>query len=100
MTDYEISKVSRETAKCLKQMLLEDDSLADSLFPPRFMGLKEAAEFCCLPENTIYAKIGQIPHSKIGKRLIFTDRALTRWLTKKDSVSVNMDIKPALRKVM
>lgn len=100
MTDYEISKVSRETAKCLKQMLLEDDSLADALFPPRFMSIQEASEFCKIPVNTLYQKISQIPHSKVGKKLVFTDRALTRWLTKKDSVSVNMDIKPASRKVM
>ena len=95
-----MKRVARYQAEFLVEAIKNDSALADSLFPPRFMGLKEAAEFCCLPENTIYAKIGQIPHSKIGKRLIFTDRALTRWLTKKDSVSVSMDIKPALRKVM
>lgn len=100
MTDYECRKIARMEAEYIVEALKKDDELADILYPPRFMGLKEAAEFCCLPENTIYAKIGQIPHSKIGKRLIFTDRALTRWLTNRDSVSVSMDIKPALRKVM
>lgn len=100
MTDYEISKVSRETAKCLKQMLLEDDSLADALFPPRFMSIQEASEFCKIPVNTLYQKAAEIPHTKRCGRLIFSDRALTRWLTNKDSVSVSMDIQPALRKVM
>lgn len=100
MTDYEISKVSRETAKCLKQMLLEDDSLADALFPPRFMSIQEASVFTGIPVSTLYQKAAEIPHTKRCGRLIFSDRALTRWLTKKDSVSVNMEIQPALRKVM
>jgi len=100
MTDYEISKVSRETAKCLKQMLLEDDSLADALFPPRFMSIQEASVFTGIPVSTLYQKVAEIPHTKRCGRLIFSDRALTRWLTKKDSVSVSMEIQPALRKVM
>jgi len=100
MTTYEIEKIAKETAKSLKQLILDDVDLADALFPPRFMSIQEASEFCKIPVSTLYQKISQIPHSKRCGRLIFTDRALTRWLTKKDSVSVNMDIKPALRKVM
>jgi len=100
MTDYEIKRVARYQAEYLIKALKEDDELLDELYPPRFMGLKEAAEFCCLPENTIYAKIGEIPHQKVGKRLVFSDRALTRWIKRKPSVFEKIEMQPASRKVM
>ena len=100
MTDYELQKLSKLVAKNLVQSIKDDDELIDELYPPRFMGLKEAAVFCCLPENTIYAKIGEIPHQKVGKRLIFSDRALTRWIKRKPSVSEKIEIQPTGRKVM
>lgn len=100
MTDYECRKIAKMEAEYLVEALKKDDELADILYPPRFMSIQEASEFCKIPVNTLYQKISQIPHSKRCGRLIFTDRALTRWLTKKDSVSVSMDLKPALRKVM
>lgn len=100
MTDYECRKIAKYQAEHLIQALKEDDELLDLMYPPRFMGLKEAAEFCCLPENTIYAKIGEIPHQKVGKRLIFSDRALTRWIKRKPSVAEKIEIQPASRNVM
>ena len=100
MTDYECRKIAKMEAEYLVEALKKDDELADILYPPRFMGLKEAAEFCCLPENTIYAKIGEIPHEKVGKRLIFSDRALTRWIKRKPSVAEKIEIQPASHKVM
>ena len=100
MTDYECRKIAKMQSEYLIKALKEDDELLDLMYPPKFMGIEEASVFTGIPVNTLYQKVCEIPHSKIGKRLIFTDRALTRWLTKKDSVSVNMDIKPALRKVM
>ena len=100
MTDYECRKIAKMEAEYLVEALKKDDELADILYPPRFMGLKEAAEFCCLPENTIYAKIGEIPHEKVGKRLVFSDRALTRWIKRKPSVAEKIEMQPASRKVM
>ena len=100
MTDFEMKRIARYQTEYLVEALKNDDSLLDSVFPPRFMGIEEASEFCKIPVSTLYSKVGQIPHSKKCGRLIFSDRALTRWLTNRDSVSVSMDIKPALRKVM
>lgn len=85
MTDYECRKIAKMQSEYFIKALKEDDELLDELYPPRFMGLKEAAVFCCLPENTIYAKIGEIPHQKVGKRLIFSDRALTRWIKRRNA---------------
>jgi len=100
MTDYEMKRVARYQAEFLVEAIKNDSALADALFPPRFMSIQEASEFCKIPVSTLYQKAAEIPHTKRCGRLIFSDRALTRWLTKKDSVSVSMDIKPAFRKVM
>lgn len=100
MTEYECRKIAKMQAEYLVEALKNDEELLDLMFPPKFMGIDEAAAFVGLPKSTLYQKISQIPHTKQGKRLIFTDRALSRWVKKKESVSVKMEIQPALRKVM
>jgi len=84
----------------LVKSMKEDDELLDLMFPPKMMGIEEASEFTGIPVNTLYQKIGQIPHSKVGKRLVFTDRALTRWVKRKPSVAEEIEIQSAARKVM
>ena len=93
MTDYELQKLSKLVAKNLIQSIKDDDELLDELYPPRYMSIQEAADYLNLPVNTIYAKIREIPHEKVGKRLLFTDRGLSRWVRRK-----NIEISPALRK--
>jgi excisionase family DNA binding protein len=93
MTDYELQKLSKLVAKNLVQSIKDDDELLDELYPPRYMSIQEAADYLNLPVNTIYAKIREIPHEKVGKRLLFTDRGLSRWVRRK-----NIEISPALRK--
>ena len=93
MTDYEMRKIAKYQTEFLVQSLKEDDELLDELYPPRYMSIKEAADYLNLPVNTIYAKIREIPHEKVGKRLLFTDRGLSRWVRRK-----NIEISPALRK--
>jgi hypothetical protein len=82
MTNYELEKMAKLTAKYLIEELKRDDSLIDSLLPPKFMNIQEASIFTGLPIGTIYQKINQIPHTKCGKRLIFSDRALARWMNR------------------
>lgn len=93
MTDYELQKLSKLVAKNLVQSIKDDDELLDELYPPRYMSIQEAADYLNLPVNTIYAKIREIPHEKVGKRLLFTDRGLSRWVRRK-----NIENSPALRK--
>lgn len=93
MTEYEMKRIARLQAQFLAEAMKQDDELLDLICPPKFMGLQEAADFCCLPKNTIYAKINEIPHEKVGKRLLFTDRGLTRWLKRQPSVAVELGIK-------
>ena len=98
MTDYECRKVARYQAEYLAEILKTDSELLDLLYPPRFMGIEEAAMFCSLPMKTLYNKIGEIPHEKVGKRLVFSDRGLTRWMKRKPSVVVELGIKEELKK--
>ena len=94
MTNYELQKVARMTAQYLVEALKQDDSLIDSILPPRYMTIEEASRFCCIPVGTLYQKIAQIPHRKVGKRLIFSDRALARWIN--HEVPVDKSIKLAV----
>lgn len=96
MTDYELKKLAKLQAQYLAEAIKQDEELLDLMFPPRFMGIEEASEFTGIPVGTIYQKIKEIPHSKQGKRLVFSDRALTRWIKRQSSVAVEMGI----RKVM
>lgn len=93
MTDYELQKLSKLVAKNLIQSIKDDDELLDELYPPRYMSIQEAADYLCIPLNTLYQKAGEIPHEKVGKRLLFTDRGLSRWVRRK-----NIEISSALRK--
>ena len=98
MTNYELRKMSLQTAKDFAEILKTDEELLDLLYPPRFMGIEEASAFSNLPVKTIYNRINEIPHIKQGKRLVFTDRGLTRWLKRKPSVTVELGIKEELKK--
>ena len=83
MTDNEMRKIAKMQAQYLATALKEDAELMDLMFPPRCMSIEEAAQFTKIPVGTIYQKIGEIPHEKVGRRLIFTDRGLTRWMRRK-----------------
>lgn len=80
MTNYELEKMSKRTAENLVVLLKTDSELLDLVFPPRLMGIDEAAEYTHIPKDTFYKACPQIPHMKVGKRLIFTDRELIRWM--------------------
>ena len=100
MTDFEMRKIAKMQTEYLVEALKKDDSLLDLMFPPRFMGIEDASLFTGIPVNTLYAKIDEIPHKKVGKRLIFSDRGLTKWINGQSSETVEMELKPAIRKVM
>lgn len=102
MTDYEMRKIAKMQAGFLVQAMKEDDELLDLMFPPKCMSIEEAAEFLRIPVGSLYQKVSQIPHEKIGRRLVFTDRALIRWMKSRRGCSVREmgDNTIPLRKVM
>jgi excisionase family DNA binding protein len=80
MTNYEIDKLAKRVAAELLGKVSEDASLLDVMFPPRCLNIQEAAEYTRIPINTLYQKTSEIPHMKVGKRLVFTDRDLIKWM--------------------
>lgn len=96
MTNYELRKMSLQTAKDFAEILKTDEELLDMIYPPKLMGVKEAAEFLGLSLNAFYKKVQEIPHTKQGKHLFFTDRGLIRWINRKSSVAVELGIKKVI----
>lgn len=80
MTNFELERLAELVSKNIIQAVKQDGELLDLVCPPRLMDSMEAAEFLKIPVNTLYQLSGEIPHCKVGKRLIFSDRDLTRWI--------------------
>lgn len=93
-------QIAKMQAEFLAEALKSDEELLDLMFPPKFMGIEEASEFTGIPVATLYSKIGEVPHQKVGKRLIFTDRGLTRWINQQRHPVVKVELQQPLRKVM
>lgn len=56
---------------------------ASALTGPEVMDAGEVAEFLGVDRKTVYdaAGRGEIPHRRLGKRLLFYRRALLDWLS-------------------
>lgn len=80
MTNYELDKLAKKVAAELLCKISEDADLLDVMFPPKCMNITEAAEYTRIPIGTLYKKTAEIPHMKIGRRIVFTDRGLIRWM--------------------
>ena len=48
--------------------------------PERYLNAKEAAELLGMPLGTLYHKVWSIPHTKVGKRLRFTESTLRIYM--------------------
>lgn len=83
MTNYELEKLTKGIAAEIIRTVKEDERFLDILVPPRTMDIKEASKFLHIPINTIYSMKNEIPHFKVGKRLLFSDRDLIRFLKRK-----------------
>ena len=82
MTNYELEKLTKGIAAEIIRKATEDERFLDLLFPPRILNLEEASAYTKIPKNTLYTKISSIPHMKKGKRLLFSERSLYRWMWK------------------
>ena len=101
MTDYEMRKIAKMQAMYLVEALKTDNELMDLVYPPRLMNIEEAAEYLRIPVNTLYQKVNEIPHEKVGKRLVFSDRGLIRCMKHDGRVINERAVQiPMSRKVM
>lgn len=48
--------------------------------PERYLGAKEAAAMLGMPIGTLYHKLPEIPHTKVGRRLRFTESSLRAYI--------------------
>lgn len=80
MTDYEVHKVAKQMAIEMVALMKSDGELLDILVPPRFMDFNEASEYTRIPVGTLRHYVNEIPHTKQGKRVVFTDRGLAQWM--------------------
>lgn len=74
MTPYErkklIEDISDRVVEKLLSMGIEDET----------MGATEAAAYLKISPKTLYNKISDIPHSKVGNKLIFSKRSLSEYI--------------------
>lgn len=85
LTDYpqENSKKNRAMTRNDARMIAEELFKliqASKLLPEHYVGTKEAADMLGVPVQTLYNKVGEIPHTKIGKRLRFSESALRKYI--------------------
>lgn len=100
MTEHEMRKIAKMQAEYFAAMLKDDDELANLLFPSKYLSIEQAAEFINSTVGTIYHKLDEIPHTKNGKRLLFSERALVRYIERKESKGKIVKIEPKERKVV
>lgn len=79
MNDKELDRIARLQAKYLAEEMMSNRVLLDMIYPPKYLDINEAAEYLRMPVKTIYMKKDEIPHSKIGKRLVFSQRDLAMY---------------------
>ena len=80
MTDYEMRRMADMIAEGLAERMKTDDELLERMFPSKPMSIDEASRWSGIPIGTLYQKVDEIPHSKVGKRLVFTERGLSGWI--------------------
>lgn len=68
---------ARMIAEELHKLMMRDNPKAE-----RLLNITEAAAFLGLAKSTIYSRLEQIPHSKIGGRLRFTESSLYQYATR------------------
>ena len=93
-------KIAKMQAEYQIALLKQDEELLDLLYPPKYMGIKEASAFLGIPLSTLYKKVDEIPHEKVGKLLVFSDRGLVRWMKRKPASAKQMPIEVSMKKVM
>ena len=77
MTRSEAKMIAEEVYK----LLVKEGLNPSMMSPERYMGVKEAAEYLCMPVKTLYNKVTEIPHVKKGKRLIFSESSLRAYIS-------------------
>lgn len=93
MTNNEMRRIAQMQAEYLLAALKEDEEFLDIVFPSKYLSIEQASEFINMPIGTIYHKLDEIPHVKNGKRLVFSERALVRYIERQNTKGKIIDMK-------
>lgn len=74
MTPYERKKLIEDISDSVVEKLLSMGIKDET------MGVAGAADFLNISPKTLYNKIGEIPHSKVGNKLIFSRKSLSEYI--------------------
>lgn len=86
MTNNELERLADLVARNIIQQIKQDDELLERIFPSRLLDSQEAAAFLRIPMGSFYQIVKTIPHHKVGKRLVFSERNLANWLRQENEV--------------
>ena len=73
MTNAEAKMIAQELFNLLEK---------NNILPDRTLTVGQAASLLCVSKQTIYNNIEEIPHTKIGKRLLFSERKLREYINR------------------
>ena len=71
--------MTRAEAKMIAEELYKLMRKGDVL-PERYLNAKEAAELLGRPLRTLYNKVSELPHTKVGKHLRFKESSLRQYM--------------------
>ena len=83
LSDYQLRKISRFCVEHFVELLKKDHDLQIIMYPDDLLNIDEASEYLRIPVGTIRHKMDEIPHEKVGKRVLFTKRSLRLWASQK-----------------
>jgi hypothetical protein len=83
MTRSEAKMIAEELHKIIRKDVKKTLSEIVAIEAEEYLDTKQAAAFLGWKVQTLYNRIEDIPHSKNGKKLIFTKSSLSQFLERK-----------------
>ena len=76
----------------LEGTLVSVKEILGYLAQDRYMGKREAAAYTGLSTRTLEGRLGEIPHFRVGKKVVFKKSELDRWMeTYREGSSHDLD---------
>lgn len=78
--DEALTALTRLVAEELFKLMAKNGFDPSKLTPDRYMSAREASIMIGMPLHTLYKKVAEIPHTKKGKRLVFSESSLRQYI--------------------
>ena len=83
MTNYELERLAALLADGLVERMKADRELLDKVYPAKYFDVAETAKYLHIPPSSLRHMTKEIPHSVIGRRLLFNERDLIEYIANK-----------------